>query len=36
MAPECIVARNPAWRKKEEEMGKRIRFCMNLDAPDQQ
>jgi hypothetical protein len=29
-----ILARKPAWRKKEEEVGKRIRFCTNLDAPD--
>jgi hypothetical protein len=35
VAPERIVARNLAWRKKEEEVWKRIRFCMNLDAPDQ-
>jgi hypothetical protein len=25
----------PAWRKEEEEVGKKITFCTNLDAPDQ-
>jgi hypothetical protein len=29
-----ILARSQAWRKKEEEVGKRIRFFMNPDAPD--
>jgi hypothetical protein len=35
VAPRRILARKPAWRNKEEEVGKRTRFYMNLDAPDQ-